>query len=236
MIAETLSVGTELLLGQIVDTDAVFLAQMLSRLGVTLYVRTTVGDNPERIKDALRLALSRADRGHHRRWPGADDGRPDQRNGRRGAGRALVEDAAHAEWLRGFGRDRGLTDVPESFQKQALVPQSGRGLPNPNGTALGALFEKDGKVVICLPGPPNELIPMVEQSVEPYLRESTSGERQVIRSRTLRIIGAGESLRRRPGPRPDARRQPHRRPLRQDRRGPPARHRPRRLRRRGATD
>ena len=61
MIAETLSVGTELLLGQTVDTDAVFLAQMLSRLGITLYFRTTVGDNPDRIREALRLAFSRAD-------------------------------------------------------------------------------------------------------------------------------------------------------------------------------
>ena len=191
MIAETLSVGTELLLGQIVDTDAVFLAQMLSRLGVTLYVRTTVGDNPERIKDALRLALSRADLVITVGGLGPTMDDLTKEMAAEVLGVPLVEDAAHAEWLRAFGRDRGLTDVPPSFQKQALVPESGRGLPNPNGTALGALFEKDGKTIICLPGPPNELIPMVEQSVEPYLRERTSGERQVIRSRTLRIIGCG---------------------------------------------
>ena len=194
MIAETLSVGTELLLGQIVDTDAVFLAQMLSRLGITLYVRTTVGDNPDRIKKSLRLALSRADLVITIGGLGPTMDDLTKEMAAEVLGVALVEDAAHAEWLRAFGRDRGLTDVPPSFQKQALVPQSGRGLPNPSGTALGALFEKDGKTVICLPGPPNELIPMAEQSVEPYLRQKTSGQRQVIRSRTLRIIGAGESI------------------------------------------
>ncbi len=66
-------------------------------------------------------------------------------------------------------------------------------MPNPNGTALGALFEKDGKIAICLPGPPNELIPMAEPSVEPYLRRRL-GNRAVIQSRTLRIVGMGESL------------------------------------------
>jgi len=194
VIAETLSVGTELLLGQIVDTDAVFLAQMLSRLGITLYFRTTVGDNPGRIQEALRLALSRADLVFTvgGLGPTMDDLTKEMAADVLGV--PLVEDVAHAEWLRGLARERGWAEPPASFQKQALVPRSGRGLPNPNGTALGALFEKDGKIVICLPGPPNELVPMAEQSVEPYLREKTSGERQVIRSRTLRIIGAGESL------------------------------------------
>lgn len=193
MIAETLSVGTELLLGQIVDTDAVFLAQMLSRLGIPLYFRTTVGDNPSRIQEALRLALSRADLviTIGGLGPTMDDLTKEMATEVLGV--PLVEDAAHAEWLRGLGRERGWPTVPESFSKQALVPQSGRGLPNPNGTALGALFEKGGKTVICLPGPPNELVPMAEGSVEPYLRERTAGQRQVIRSRTLRIIGMGES-------------------------------------------
>ena len=77
--------------------------------------------------------------------------------------------------------------------KQADIPASGRGIPNPNGTALGAIFEKGGKYGICLPGPPNELIPMLEETVEPFFAEKTSGERAVIKSRVLRIIGMGES-------------------------------------------
>jgi nicotinamide-nucleotide amidase len=194
MIAETISVGTELLLGQTVDTDAVYLAQMLSRLGITIHFRTTVGDNPTRMKDALRLALSRADLviTVGGLGPTMDDLTKEMVADVLDDG--FVEDAAHAEWLRERYRQRGITDPPESFLKQALVPRNGRGIPNPNGTALGAVFEKDDKIAICLPGPPNELIPMAEQSVEPYLREKTAGERLVIQSRTLRIVGMGESI------------------------------------------
>lgn len=194
MIAETISIGTELLLGQTVDTDAVYIAQTLSRLGIAIYFRMTVGDNEGRIKEALTLAFSRADLvvTIGGLGPTMDD-----------ISKEMVadvlkdtftEDAAHADWLRDAAARRGWEKLPESFMKQALVPKHGRGIPNPNGTALGALFEKDGKIAICLPGPPNELIPMMEESVEPYLREKTSGSRAVIQSRTLRIVGMGESL------------------------------------------
>ena len=191
MIAEIISVGTELLLGQIVDTNAAHLAQMLSRVGVTVYFRTTVGDNQARLKDTFNQALLRSDiiitiggLG-----PTADD--LTKEAAAEVMNVELVEDKAHREWL--AARLRGGETAPESFWKQAQVPSEGCGLPNPNGTALGALFEKGGKAVICLPGPPNELIPMTEQSVEPYLRERTSGSRAVIQSRTLRIVGMGES-------------------------------------------
>ncbi|MDQ2800062.1 MAG: competence/damage-inducible protein A [Armatimonadota bacterium] len=193
MIAETISVGTELLLGQTVDTDAVFLAQMLSRMGISIYFRTTVGDNEGRIKEAIRLALSRADLviTVGGLGPTQDDLTKEMVADVLGVG--LVEDTAHARWLQErFGERGGTADA--NFYKQALVPQSGRGLPNPNGTALGALFEKDSKLVLCLPGPPNELMPMTEESVEPFLRERTAGQRTVIQSRTLRIVGMGESL------------------------------------------
>lgn len=192
MIAETISVGTELLLGQTVDTDAVFLAQMLSRLGISIYFRTTVGDNESRIKEAVRLALSRADLVLTIGGMGPTQDDLTKEMVADVLGVELVEDAAHAQWLRERFGERGGT-APASFYKQALVPEQGRGLPNPNGTALGALFEKGDKIVLCLPGPPNELIPMTEESVEPFLRERTAGQRTVIKSRTLRIVGMGES-------------------------------------------
>ncbi len=194
MIAETISVGTELLLGQTVDTDAVFLAQMLSRLGITIHLRSTVGDNAGRMKDAIRLALSRADLvlTVGGLGPTMDDLTKEMVAEVLGDG--FVEDTAHSQWLRDRYAKMGVSRPPESVVKQALVPRHGRGIPNPNGTALGALFDKDGKIAICLPGPPNELIPMCEQTVEPYLRERTAGERLVIQSRTLRVIGLGESL------------------------------------------
>lgn len=194
MNAEIISVGTELLLGQTVDTDAVFLAKMLSRLGINIHHRATVGDNPERIKDTLRLAFARADLVITVGGLGPTQDDLTKEMVADVLEDTFVEDAAHAQWLRDRMSLRGWQSLPPSFWKQALVPAHGRGIPNPNGTALGALFEKEGKIAICLPGPPNELIPMAEASVEPYLREKTSGQRSVLQSRILRIVGMGESL------------------------------------------
>ena len=194
MNAEIISVGTELLLGQIVDTDAVFLAKMLSRLGINIHHRATVGDNPERIKDTLRLAFSRADLVITVGGLGPTQDDLTKEMVADVLGDTFVEDAAHVQWLRDRMHLRGWQNLPPSFWKQALVPAHGGGLPNPNGTALGALFEMGGKIAICLPGPPNELVPMAESSVEPYLRERTSGQRSVLQSRILRIVGLGESL------------------------------------------
>ena len=194
MNAEIVSVGTELLLGQIVDTDAVFLAKMLSNLGISIYHRTTVGDNPERLRETLVLAFSRADLVITVGGLGPTQDDLTKEMVAEVLGDTFVEDAAHTKWLNDRAALRGWGNLPPSFAKQALVPVHGRGIPNPQGTALGALFEKDGKIAICLPGPPNELIPMTNQSVEPYLSEKTSGSRSVIQSRTLRIAGMGESV------------------------------------------
>ncbi len=194
MNAEIVSVGTELLLGQIVDTDAVYLAKMLSRLGIGIYHRSTVGDNPERLKETLELALSRADLVITVGGLGPTQDDLTKEMVAEVLGDTFVEDAAHVQWLKDRASLRGWGNLPDSFMKQALVPKHGRGIPNPQGTALGALFEMGGKIAICLPGPPNELIPMTNDSVEPYLSEKTSGTRSIILSRTLRIAGMGESL------------------------------------------
>ena len=194
MNAEIISVGTELLLGQITDTDAVLLAQTLSGLGINIYHRSTVGDNPERLKETLILAFSRADLVITIGGLGPTQDDLTKESVAEVLGDTFVEDKDHAAWLRERLSQRGWGTQPESFWKQALVPRHGRGIPNPTGTALGALFESGGKIAICLPGPPNELIPMTEQSVEPYLREKTAGKRTVLVSRTLRIAGMGESL------------------------------------------
>lgn len=194
MIAETLSVGTELLLGQIVDTNAAFIAKALSGIGIGLYFRTTVGDNADRIREAIRLAFSRSDvlitiggLG-----PTMDDLTKEMVCEVMGV--ELAPDPAVERRLKELAARRGYK-YPESFLKQALLPKTdGRAIPNPHGTAPGVLVEKNGKIAICLPGPPNELIPMVEQTVIPYLVEKTSGQKTVIKSRVLRIIDMGESM------------------------------------------
>ena len=192
MQAEVLSVGTELLLGQIVDTNAAYIARILSDLGITLYRRTTVGDNMDRLLAALKLAFEESDivitiggLG-----PTMDD---ITRDGLALAlGDTLVQDPVYAAKLTEFFEKRGYK-MSESNLKQAMIPSNGRGISNPNGTAPGLLFEKDGKIGIALPGPPNEFIPMADNEVAPYLRQKT-GNVGTIRSLVLRVAGVGESL------------------------------------------
>ena len=189
--AEVVSVGTELLLGQIVDTNAAYLARVLSEYGVTIYRRTTVGDNMERLVAALTSALENADVVFTvgGLGPTMDD---ITRDGLAAAmGDTLIKDEAIAEKLRQFFEKRGYP-LLESNLRQAMVPVHGRAIDNPNGTAPGVLFEKDGKAAIALPGPPNEFIPMVDNHVVPYLQQRT-GRVGTIRSLVLRVAGVGES-------------------------------------------
>lgn len=191
MRAEIVSVGTELLMGQIVDTNAAYMARALAEVGISIYRRTTVGDNMERLVTALKAALAEAEivitiggLG-----PTMDD---ITREGLATAmGDTLIQDEKIAEGLRQFFSKRNMP-VLESNLRQAMVPVHGRAIDNPNGTAPGVLFEKDGKIGIALPGPPNEFIPMTDNHVLPYLRQKT-GNVGTIRSLVLRVAGVGES-------------------------------------------
>ncbi|HXG25096.1 MAG TPA: competence/damage-inducible protein A [Chthonomonadales bacterium] len=191
MRAEIVSVGTELLLGQIVDTNAAHLSKALSDLGIGVYRRTTVGDNHDRLFRALKAALAENDivitiggLG-----PTLDDITRDVLA--EAMGDTLRYDEEIAKHLRAFFRTRNIP-MPDSILRQAYVPTHGRPLPNPNGTAPGLIFELGGKIGIALPGPPSEFLPMLQNHVIPYLRTKTGG--QTIRSRVLRICGMGESL------------------------------------------
>jgi nicotinamide-nucleotide amidase len=192
MRAEIVSVGTELLLGQIVDTNAAKLGRALSELGIAVYRRTTVGDNHDRLLTALRSALTENDivitiggLG-----PTMDDITRDVLA--EAIGDTLRHDEAYAHRLTAWFRARKIP-MPESVLRQAMVPTEGRALNNPNGTAPGLFFDKNGKIGIALPGPPNEFNPMVDNEVIPVLREKTGGK-GTIRSRVLRICNMGESL------------------------------------------
>ena len=191
MRAEIVSVGTELLMGQIVDTNAAKLCRGLATLGVAVYRRTTVGDNHGRLLTALRMALDENDvvitiggLG-----PTMDDITRDVLA--EAMGDTLRHDEEIARRLAAFFRSRNVP-LLESNLKQAMVPTQGRSIENPNGTAPGLLFEKDGKIGIALPGPPNEFNPMVENHVLPYLRTKTGSA--TIFSRVLRVCNMGESM------------------------------------------
>jgi len=192
MIAEVVSIGTELLLGQIVDTDAAFLARALSDAGVSVFHRTTVGDNVERMAATLRQALGRADIVFcvGGLGPTVDD-----------LTRTVIADELGV----GLRRDEGLVaglaaryaargrTVPETVLVQADVPEGGEPLANPHGTAPGLWVESGGKVVVACPGPPAEFEPMVLEQVMPRLRARLGVSAQVIRSKVLRVVGMGEA-------------------------------------------
>lgn len=192
MRAEIISVGTELLLGQIVDTDAAYLSRLLPELGVDVHYRITVGDNEARLADALELALTRADIVFTIGGLGPTQDDLTKETVARVLGDEMVLSQEAADHLRAFFASRGM-EMPETNLKQAMVPSRGRVLWNPLGTAPGAAFEVGEKVVVVLPGPPREFIPMVDERVVPYLRERLGAGAEVIRSRVLRIAGLGES-------------------------------------------
>lgn len=190
MIAEILCIGTELLMGQVLNTNAQFLSRRLSALGVSQYHQTVVGDNAQRLEDAYRLALSRADVviTSGGLGPTVDD--ITKRVAAKVAGKELVlfpeaEEAIRARFRR-YGRP-----MTENNLSQAMFTPDTTLLPNPNGTAPGAIVPMgEGKVVIHLPGPPNELQPMWIDQAEPWLQQR-SGKAMV--SRYIRIFGMGES-------------------------------------------
>lgn len=190
MRAEILSVGTELLLGQITDTNAAYIARELATLGIDVFFKQTVGDNPQRIQDTLRLALSRADAVliTGGLGPTEDDLTVDAVA--RALGEELVEDPAVTEHVRGFFAARGRTPTANVF-KQALVPRTARVIPNTRGTAPGIHLERDGRMIFIMPGVPYEMEAMMRGYVIPVLRTRTTGE--VIRSVVLRVTGEGES-------------------------------------------
>lgn len=191
MTAEIVSVGTELLLGQIIDTHAPYMARILADCGIGCTRRQTVGDNLDRLTESLGLALSRADIviAIGGLGPTQDD---ITREGITAALKdELVLDEGYETALRELFSTRRFKWV-ESNRKQAMKPTSGRFIDNPNGTAPGLICEKDGKTVIALPGPRNEFNPMADGLVREFLERIQGGH--VIHSRTLRICGLGESF------------------------------------------
>jgi len=190
MKAEILAVGTEILLGDIVNTNAQYIARRLADMGIFVYNQSVVGDNPERMKEAYKLAFSRVDLviATGGLGPTKDD---------------LTKEMA-AEYFnkRLFVDEDSLSKIETNFiclkrpmtennRKQAYFPEGSVILKNDNGTAPGCVINEDGKILILLPGPPREMVPMFEKQVVPYLSHFQDG---VLVSRVLRVLGLGESL------------------------------------------
>ena len=190
MICELISVGTELLLGNIVNTNAQFLAEKCALLGLSLYHQVTVGDNRGRLSEAIRTAIQRSDIVILIGGLGPTEDDLTKEVCAEVMGFPLVEDPHTRARLVEFFKNSIYKTISDNNWKQALVPDGAKVLDNDNGTAPGLILEKYGKSAILLPGPPNELIPLFMEQVYPYLQRLRP---EMICSQMVKICGIGES-------------------------------------------
>ena len=190
MTAEILCVGTELLLGNITNTNAAFLSRELANTGIFTYYQSVVGDNPARLKESLGLSLSRADiviiTGGL--GPTYDDLTKETVAGYFGLGMKMHGESL--DRLKKFFAQFGREMTPNN-EKQAMMPEGCVVFTNNYGTAPGLAVENSGKTVIMLPGPPREMEPMFEEEVRPFLLKKQNNI--ILVSKTVNIFGMGES-------------------------------------------
>ena len=186
MKAEIIAVGTEILVGDIVNTNAQFLSERLFALGIDMYYQTVVGDNPDRLKEACRLAFSRADLVIFSGGLGPTDDDLTKETVAEYFDVPLLFHKEIVDEIKQYLNGR----YPLSNEKQAYIPEGAAILHNDHGTAPGVILEKDGKMAVLLPGPPREIVPMFIDKVEPYLKKKSDF---VMESKVLRLFGIGEA-------------------------------------------
>lgn len=192
MKAEIVTSGTELLLGEIVDTNSTYIARVLRDVGVNLYYKTSVGDNIERMALAVRQALERSDVVITTGGLGPTVDDVTREAVAQATGRSLVMypecmaqlEAIFARWGRPVG---------ENNRKQTYLPAGSSAITNPVGTAPGFILETDQGTVVSLPGVPREMKHLMQTAVLPYLRQRLGAEQVIIKAKTLRTVGLGES-------------------------------------------
>ena len=192
MKAELISAGTELLLGEIVDTNAVYLSQKLAQNGVDVYYRHTVGDNIGRLVEVLRLAFNRADAVIITGGLGPTQDDITREAIAQATSCPLLRSPEAVSNLRAFFARRGRV-LSDTNLRQAEAPQGATLIDNDYGTAPGIRHEYPGGVVFALPGPPAELHPMFERAVLPYLLQQAGAGAQRLYTRTLLLADIGES-------------------------------------------
>ena len=191
--AEVIFTGTELLLGQILNTNAQYLQQVLASLGIDLYYQVTVGDNLERLAEAITQARQRAELIIVGGGLGPTEDDLSREALAKSLGISLNLNAQALKIVRRFFDERHIP-MPENNLKQAFTPEDGIVLDNPIGTAPGIIFEEQGKIYMLIPGPPSEFRLMVDQHVAPYLIQKPGRQKKVIKSRVLKLCGIGESM------------------------------------------
>lgn len=190
MNAEILAVGTELLMGQIVNTNAQYISQRLNSIGINVYYHSVVGDNPVRLKSTLELALKRSDviimTGGL--GPTQDDLTKETVSSIMGKKLILHDESLKRieDYFKRLNRPMMKNNI-----KQAYLPENCIVIRNDNGTAPGCIIEKEDKIIVMLPGPPSEMKPMLEDTVIPYFKAKSP---EKIVSKYLRVFGIGESM------------------------------------------
>lgn len=194
MVAEIISVGTEILMGNITNTNAVYFARQCAALGISCYYQDVVGDNPERMADTIRTALNRSDLIILSGGLGPTEDDLTKEIVCQVMDEPLVEDAHTKDRIKSYMESHLKSHpgavITSNNWKQALVPEHGIVLDNENGTAPGLILEKNGKTAVLLPGPPIEMKPLFETAVIPYLRSRQTG---ILYSHMVKICGIGES-------------------------------------------
>ncbi|MBU3197642.1 competence/damage-inducible protein A [Clostridium algidicarnis] len=190
MKAEIIAVGTELLLGDILNTNAQFLSKELAILGIEVYHQTVIGDNGERLLEAFDEAFKRCDVVITSGGLGPTKDDITKEMAAKYFGKELTLNEEELKNIEKYFNKTGKK-MTENNRKQAYFPKDDIILKNNNGTAPGAIMKgENGGVIIVLPGPPKELIPMFKESVVPYLRNTTDS---TLYSKVLRLFGIGES-------------------------------------------
>lgn len=191
MNAEIISVGTELLLGDIVNTNAQYLSKQLALYGVSVYSQCVVGDNEERIVRAYEAAFDKgADLIITTGGLGPTKDDITKEVAAKYFGRNMTIDENSLKRIEGFFNSQNLK-MTEDNKKQAYFAEGAKILENKHGTAPGCILEDNGKIIISLPGPPREMMPMFESGVIPFLKERQSS---ILKSKVLRLSGIGEGL------------------------------------------
>ncbi len=190
MNAEILAVGTELLMGQIANTNAQYISQRLNSIGINVYYHSVVGDNPTRLKAVLELALSRSDIIIITGGLGPTQDDLTKETVAEILGDKLILHEESLQKIEDYFKRVNRPMVKNNI-KQAYLPESCTIIKNNNGTAPGCIMEKENKTVVMLPGPPKEMIPMLDDTVIPRFEEKSP---EKIVSKFLRVFGVGESL------------------------------------------
>lgn len=189
MTVELISVGTEILMGNIVNTNAAWLAKECAALGLSCFYQSVVGDNEDRLKEQMKTSLERSDIVILTGGLGPTTDDLTKETAALLMGKKLVTDQHSLERVEAYFQTRGI-EMTENNKKQALVPEGARVLDNDNGTAPGLILESGEKCMILLPGPPNEMKPLFEAQVKPFLKALSPC---VLYSRAVKLCGIGES-------------------------------------------